>query len=294
MTATNLMPPAAEKQRSPRMAPETPNPRPPLSWPSVIFFGAFHGLALLAPWFFSWKALGVAVFLHWLFGSIGICLGYHRLLAHRSFQVPQWLEYIIATIGALALQGGPTFWVGGHRQHHAFTEHVNKDPYSADRGFLWSHFFWLIYPSKDTFDQHVYNKKAPDLARHAYYRWLDKYFLTLQIPVGIALYFMGGWSFVIYGVFVRSVILWHSTWLINSATHMTGYQTHDSGDNSGNVWWAALLTYGEGWHNNHHAFPKVAKAGWKWYEVDSTWWVINGLRKVGLATKVVLPPAEFR
>ncbi len=293
MTATNLMPPAAKKPRPSRMAPETPNPRPPLSWPSVIFFGAFHGLALLAPWFFSWKALGVAVFLHWLFGSIGICLGYHRLLAHRSFKVPQWLEYIIATIGALALQGGPTFWVGGHRQHHAFTEHVNKDPYSADRGFLWSHFFWLIYPSKDTFDQHSYNKKAPDLARHAYYRWLDKYFLTLQIPVGIALYLIGGWSFVIYGVFVRSVILWHSTWLINSATHMTGYQSHDAGDNSGNVWWAALLTYGEGWHNNHHAFPKVAKAGWKWYEVDSTWWVINGLRKVGLATKVVMPPAEL-
>ncbi|NJN32320.1 MAG: acyl-CoA desaturase [Synechococcales cyanobacterium RM1_1_8] len=284
MTSTSPAASTSQARSQPRRSPQPevvePTPRPPLSWPSVIFFAAFHGLALLAPWFFSWKALGVAIFLHWLFGSIGICLGYHRLLAHRSFQVPQWLEYVITTIGALALQGGPAFWVAGHRQHHAFTEHVNKDPYSASRGFWWSHFLWLIFPDKDCFNQEKYNKNAPDLARHAYYRWLDKNFLALQIPVGLGLYLIGGWSFVIYGVFVRAVILWHSTWLINSATHMTGYKSHDSGDHSGNVWWAALMTYGEGWHNNHHAYPKVAKAGWTWWEIDPTWWAINLLQKL--------------
>lgn len=277
------------------IAPQRPSAqRAPFSWPSAIFFGAFHAIALTAPWFFSWKALGVAIALHWLFGSIGICLGYHRLLAHRSFKVPQWLEYIIATIGALALQGGPAFWVGGHRQHHAFTEDIEKDPYSASRGFWWSHCLWLLYPEKDYFDQHKYNKLAPDLARHAYYNWLDKYFLILQIPVGLLLYAIGGWSFLIYGVFVRAVILWHCTWLINSATHMFGYKSHDSNDNSGNVWWAALLTYGEGWHNNHHAYPKVAKAGWTWWEIDMTWWAISLLQKVGLATRVVMPPVSTK
>jgi sn-2 palmitoyl-lipid 9-desaturase len=153
--------------------PEIGNP-PSIRWVNVAFFAAFHALALLAPWFFSWPALGLLVFLHWLFGSIGICLGYHRLLSHKSFQVPKWLEYAIATIGALALQGGPIFWVGGHRQHHAHTEDVNLDPYSAQRGFWWSHMLWIFYPRSEFFDYEIYQKYAPDLARQPYYRWLDR------------------------------------------------------------------------------------------------------------------------
>jgi sn-2 palmitoyl-lipid 9-desaturase len=263
---------------------------PALSWTTLAFFAAVHALALLAPWFFSWSALGVAVFLHWLFGSIGICLGYHRLLTHRSLQVPKWLEYAIATIGTLALQGGPIFWVAGHRQHHLYTEDNDKDPYSARRGFWWSHMMWIFYPRKEFFDSEIYQQYAPDLAKDGFYRWLNRYFLLLQIPLGILLYLLGGWSFVIYGVFLRAVLLWHSTWLINSATHMTGYRTFKSKDNSRNLWWAAILTYGEGWHNNHHAYPNVAKAGWKWWEIDMTWWAIQVLKALGLARKIVLPP----
>ena len=259
-------------------------------WTTAAFFGAIHGLALLAPWFFSWSALGVAIFLHWLFGSIGICLGYHRMLTHRSLQLPKWLEYAIGTMGALALQGGPIFWVSGHRQHHLYTEDNNKDPYSARRGFWWSHMMWIFYPQQEFFNYETYKQYAPDLAKDPFYRWLDSNFLILQLPVGILLYLIGGWSFVIYGVFLRAVLLWHSTWLINSANHMTGYRTFKSQDNSRNLWWAAILTYGEGWHNNHHAYPNVAKAGWKWWEIDMTWWAIKILKVLGLAKKVVLPP----
>ena len=265
------------------------NHRPALDWPSVLFFGTFHALAALAPWFFSWSVLGVAIALHWLFGSLGICLGYHRLLSHRSFRVPRWLEYVFATLGALAIEGGPIFWVGGHRQHHAFAEHPCKDPYSARRGFWWSHFLWLIYPAKKFFDPQESAKAAPDLARDPYYRWLNQNFLLLQVPLAGLLYALGGWPFVLYGIFVRSVLLWHSTWLINSACHRFGYRSHSSDDGSRNLWWAALLTYGEGWHNNHHAFPKVAKAGWCLWELDMTWWAIALLRKLGLATRIVLP-----
>ncbi|NEP17420.1 MAG: acyl-CoA desaturase, partial [Leptolyngbya sp. SIO4C1] len=136
-----------------------------INWTNVVFFSAFHAIALLAPWFFSWQALGVALALHWLCGSIGICLGYHRLLSHRSFRVPRWLEYGFATVGALALQGGPVFWVGGHRQHHAFTEDTEKDPYSSERGFWWSHIVWLLQPQPQSFDFKFYSKYAPDLAR---------------------------------------------------------------------------------------------------------------------------------
>jgi fatty-acid desaturase len=261
-----------------------------LSWSNVVFFGTVHALVLLAPWFFSWSALGVAIVLHWFTGSIGICLGYHRLLTHRSLQVPKWLEYIITFIGALAMQGGPIFWVAGHRMHHLHTEDVDNDPYSARRGFWWSHMLWILYPQPKFFDYDSYKKFAPDLEKDGFYRWLDRYFLLLQLPLGVVLYFLGGWSFVFYGLVMRAVFLWHSTWLINSASHITGYRTFDSEDNSRNLWWAAILTYGEGWHNNHHAHPNVAKAGWQWWEIDVTWWAIQVLRTLGLAKRVVLPP----
>ncbi|HEY9619380.1 MAG TPA: acyl-CoA desaturase [Crinalium sp.] len=263
-----------------------------LCWVNVIFFSAFHVVALLAPWFFSWSAVGAAIAVHWLCGSIGICLAYHRLLTHRSFQVPKWLEYILATIGALALQGGPIFWVAGHRLHHAHTEDVDKDPYSSRRGFWWSHVVWLLYPRKEFFDRDLYQRYAPDLARDPYYQWLDRYFALLQIPLGLVLYALGGWAFVIYGVFLSRVLLWHSTWFINSATHLWGYRSFDCEDNSRNLWWAAILAYGEGWHNNHHANPNVAPAGYKWWEYDPTWWSIRALQMLGLAKKVVMPPTR--
>lgn len=231
------------------------------------------------------------ILLHWFLGSIGICLGYHRLLSHRSFLVPKWLEYTIALIGATALQGGPIFWVAGHRLHHAHTEDTEKDPYSARRGFWWSHMLWMIYPKEEFFNPNLYRKYAPEMARDRFYLWLDKYYLLLQIPLGVGLYLIGGWSFIIWGMCLRAVLLWHSTWFINSVTHMWGYRTFETNDNSRNLWWAAIVTYGEGWHNNHHAYPHVAKAGWRWWEIDVTWWAIQVLRTLGLATKVIMPPA---
>jgi stearoyl-CoA desaturase (delta-9 desaturase) len=265
--------------------------RYPLNWTAVLFFATVHALALLSFWFFSWSALSLALFLHWLLGSIGICLGYHRLLSHRSFRVPRWLEYAIALLGALALQGGPIFWVAGHRLHHIHTEDVDHDPYSAKRGFWWSHMLWMFYQNPAFFDYTQYQSVAKYLVHQRFYRWLNRYFLLLQLPLGLALYALGGWSFVIYGLFVRSVLLWHSTWLINSATHLWGYRTFHVNDNSRNLWWAAILTYGEGWHNNHHAYPHVAKAGWRWWEIDMTWWAIGVLKTLGLAQRVIMPPA---
>ncbi|MEL7036764.1 MAG: fatty acid desaturase [Cyanobacteria bacterium J06592_8] len=263
----------------------------PVNWISVAFFAIFHILALLALSSFSWSAIAVTLFLHWCFGSLGICLGYHRLLSHRSLQVPKWLEYILAISGALAVQGGPIIWVAAHRRHHAHTEDNELDPYSAGRGFWWSHMGWLFYKREQVFNYQVYRKYAPDLDRQVFYRWLNRCHLLLQIPLAILLYCLGGWSFVIYGIFVRTVLLWHCTWLINSATHIRGDRRFESADNSRNLWWAAIISYGEGWHNNHHAYPKVAKAGWKWWEIDSTWWVIRILQLLGLTRKVVLPPA---
>jgi stearoyl-CoA desaturase (delta-9 desaturase) len=116
--------------------------------------------------------------------------------------------------------------------------------------------------------------------------------VAIRIPLGLLLYAIGGWSFVVWGIFVRAVLLWHSTWFINSVTHLWGYRTFDTADNSRNLWWAAIFTYGEGWHNNHHAHPNVAKAGWRWWELDVTWWAIWVLKRMGLARKVVMPPSD--
>ncbi|MEM9002322.1 MAG: fatty acid desaturase [Cyanobacteria bacterium P01_F01_bin.86] len=281
----------APKQRPNFKVRPTP---PPLDWVTIGFFTLFHGLALLAPWFFSWSALGIAILLHWLFGGVGICLGYHRLLSHRSFQVPQWLEYSVATLGALAIEGGPIFWVGGHRRHHAFTEDVEQDPYSAKRGFWWSHMLWILHLKAIAFDNTEYGKHAPDLVRQPFYRWLDRNFLLLQVPLAILLYWLGGWSFVVYGIFVRAVLLWHSTWLVNSATHRWGYRSFDADDNARNLWWVSLLTYGEGWHNNHHTYPRSAQTGWRWWEIDVTWQTIKLLQRLGLATKVNRIPLSRR
>jgi stearoyl-CoA desaturase (delta-9 desaturase) len=267
----------------------------PINWVNVFFFSTFHLLACAAPLYFSWQAVALTLGLHWLIGSIGICLGYHRMLSHRSFYVPRWLEYIITTIGALAMQGGPVFWVGGHRQHHGFTEDIHKDPYSATRGFWWSHMAWILYAKPEHFDFDNYKRFAPDIANDRYYQFLDKYFLSLQIPLALLIYWIGslqglGLPFLIYGVFVRSVFLWHSTWLINSACHRWGYRNFaDSEDHSTNLWWAALLTYGEGWHNNHHAYPKSARSGLHWWEIDLTWGAISFLSFLGLTEKVYLP-----
>ncbi len=265
------------------------------NWVNISFFAVFHLLACGAPLYFSWQGVALMFFLHWLLGSIGICLGYHRLLSHRSFQVPRWLEYIIMTIGALALQGGPIFWAGNHRQHHGFTEDVDKDPYSAKRGFWWSHMDWVLRSRPEHFSFENYCNYAPDIAKDAYYNFLEKNFVFLQIPLALLIYAIGetqglGLSFLFYGVFLRAVFLWHSTWLINSACHKWGYRNFDGvKDNSTNLWWAAILTYGEGWHNNHHAYPKSARSGLHWWEVDLTWLAIRALELVGLAKKVYLP-----
>ncbi|MEM8642301.1 MAG: fatty acid desaturase [Cyanobacteria bacterium P01_G01_bin.54] len=258
-----------------------------LSKGTIAFFAGAHLLVLLAPWCFSWSALGVMLVLHWLCGSIGICLAYHRLLSHRSFQVPRWLEYILVTIGALALQGGPTFWVSSHRRHHAHTEDLEKDPHSSVKGFWWSHMTWLFCRQPNFFDDERYRRYARDIDRDPYYHWLDRYFIIPQVVLGLVLLGLGGWSFVLYGIVVRSVLLWHCTWLINSASHLFGYRTFDCADDSRNLWWAAILAYGEGWHNNHHAQPQVAQAGLQWWEIDMTWWAIWVLEILGLAKKVV-------
>ncbi|NEP16846.1 MAG: acyl-CoA desaturase [Leptolyngbya sp. SIO4C1] len=259
---------------------------PPLNWPTTVFMVAVHFIALLAflPGNFSWQAVGVALFLHWLTGCLGITLGWHRLIAHRSFQVPKWLEYFFVLCGSLACQHGPTEWIGLHRHHHAYSDQP-VDHHSSKRGFWWSHMGWIFRQVPASAETHRFTR---DIADDPVYQFCDKYFLALQIALGLLLYALGGWPFVLWGVFVRLVAVYHCTWFVNSATHKFGYRSFDAGDNSTNCWWVALLTYGEGWHNNHHAFQYSARHGLKWWEFDATWITIRLLQRLGLAQNVKL------
>ena len=262
------------------------------AWPSLLWIGALHLGALLAlvPSCFSWTAVGVCLFLHWLTGGIGICMTYHRLLTHRSFAIrPRWLEYVLTAIGCCASEGGPIGWVADHRNHHAHSDDEH-DVHSPKRGFAWAHMFWWMTP--DVTSRHTpeyYKKWAPDLYKDHVYRWIDSYQLVFPILLFAVLYAFGGMSWLIWGGFVRTIFVLHTTWLVNSATHIWGYRTHETRDSSTNLWWVALLTYGEGWHNNHHAFQTSARHGLRWWEMDTTYVAIRVLSALGLAHSVKLP-----
>ncbi|GAB4301367.1 MAG: fatty acid desaturase [Oscillatoriaceae cyanobacterium] len=278
---------------------EKQNATPPLQpdWPVIVFMVVVHAAVLLVfvPGTFSWAAVGLALFLHWVTGGLGITLGLHRLVTHRSFEVPKWLEYILVFFGTLSCQGGPIDWVGLHRAHHLHSDQP-ADPHDSNKGFWWSHMMWVMYRSNAETDIPRFTK---DIADDGFYQFCQKYLFPIQVALGVFLYFVGeavspglGWSFVVWGIFVRLVLVYHCTWFVNSATHKFGYRTYDAKDSSTNCWWVALTTYGEGWHNNHHAFQYSARHGLQWWEIDLTWMTIQLLQFLGIASNIKLPKTE--
>jgi len=257
-------------------------------WGTTVFMVVIHALALVAllPRFWSWEAIGTLLVLYWLTACVGVTLGYHRLLAHGAFTVPRWLEVLITTCGTLSCQHGPIDWVGLHRHHHLHSDDP-ADHHNSHLGFWWSHFGWML---RDVPAQRYVHQLTPDMQRVPYYRWLNRNFLLLQLPLAALLYALGGWPLVLWGIPLRLVLVYHVTWLVNSATHRWGYVSHTSGDGSRNNWWVALLTFGEGWHNNHHAYPSSARMGFRWWEVDLTWQHIRLLHRLGLARRIRLAP----
>ena len=239
-------------------------------------------LFALLPSNFSWSAVGVAVTLHCITIGLGISLGFHRLASHRSLKVPKWLEYFFILCGTLAGQGAVLGWVGYHRLHHMHTD-KDLDPHDSTKGFWWSHISWLMHEVPHRENRPKYTR---DVNNDRFYRFCHDYYIHLQVALGVLLYFMGGMPWVVWGIFVRLFVGFHATCLVNSACHMVGYRSHDTDDYSTNCWWVALLTFGEGWHNNHHAIEYSARYGWDWWEIDMVWYVIWVLQKVGLATNV--------
>jgi len=266
---------------------------------TTVFMLAIHvgAVAALLPRFWSWQGVAALAVMYWV-TVVGITLGLHRLAAHRAFEAPQWVERFLVLMGTLACQSGPIEWVGLHRHHHLYSDQAN-DHHDAGRGLWWAHSEWMLHDIPALREIHRF---TGDLERDPFYRWLDHWFLLLQLPLGAALWFYGqnagvhggGLGLVLWAIPLRLAVVYHVTWLVNSATHAFGYRNFDSPDLSRNCWWVALLSFGEGWHNNHHAYPQSARHGLRWFEFDITWQHIRLLRALGLARRIRIAPAPGR
>ncbi len=257
----------------------------------VTFLAIAHVLAVVGLFNFTWNAFYAFLVMYAVTG-LGITFGYHRLFTHRSFKVPKFIETLAALGGTLAMQGNVFRWVAHHRMHHAYSDKA-RDPHDASRGFWYSHILWVCYVDRQRDKVENLRPFARDIfADKTLMRMSsDTFMVAIQIMLLIGLWAIGGWQVMLWGVWVRMVAVYHATWFVNSAAHKWGYRNYRDADLATNCWWVSLLTFGEGWHNNHHAHSQVAPAGRQWWELDTTWQLIKLLRVLGLATDIKLPPA---
>jgi len=256
-----------------------------LNWLISTSLTLLHVGAFAALFFFTWNALFVAIFLYWLTAIVGIGMGYHRLLTHRGFRTPKWVEYFLTICAVTAVEGGPLLWVATHRKHHRFVDD-DGDPHSPRDGKWWSHAGWILVGNALRQDTSTLERFVPDLAEDRFHVWITEYHFVPTVILAFLLFFLGGLPFLLWGIFFRTVAGLHATWLVNSATHIWGSRRFATGDRSTNNWFVALLTLGEGWHNNHHAHPRAARHGMRWYEFDFNWYCIWILKQFGLASHI--------
>jgi fatty-acid desaturase len=256
-----------------------------MNWRNTIFLGSFHLLAIPAFFMFSWKNLAVMLMVNWMVGSLGVGLGYHRLLTHRSFKAPKWLEYFLTALGTMSVQDGPAKWVATHRMHHKFVD-TDKDPHSTRSGFWWAQIGWVLRGTAQDHDAMTMKRFVPDLLKDRGQRVIAQFYMVPIVVSGVILFAVGGWPMVFWGVFLRVVFGWHTTWFVNSLSHLYGKRPFDTGDLSTDNWFVALLTFGEGWHNAHHAFPTSARHGLKWHQLDMNWITIRLFERLGWATDI--------
>jgi stearoyl-CoA desaturase (delta-9 desaturase) len=238
---------------------------------------------------FSWDGLWLSLILLFTISPVGVTFCYHRMLSHKAFKVPKWLEYGAALVGGLSAQGPIRSWVAAHRIHHRYSDMPGDLHSPRGKGFWFSHMVHLLYDDPRMHDEKIWSKYTPDLNNQKFYRFMDKGWWAVAFSIVPVLYYFGGWTYVMWGGPIRVVLMLHLTWFVNSATHAWGYRTYPTRDLSRNNWWVGILAAGEGWHNNHHAQANCARHGQKWYEIDITWYLIWTLEQLGLAWDVKRP-----
>lgn len=277
-------------------------------WPNVILIGVYHLLAAVAflPIYFSWTGVIVAIVTARLAGLLGINICYHRLLTHRGFKCPKWFEHVLAVIAICCVQDTPARWVAVHRRHHQHADD-QPDPHTPLVSFFWSHMGWVFFKNPELSRLGIYDRYAKDILRDRFYVRLERNAMQLQIVAAQwLLFFVAGFlaglaientvreaalfgvSIMLWGVAVRTVFVWHQTWAVNSITHLWGYRNYETDEDSRNNLFIGYLAHGEGWHNNHHAYPRSARHGHHWWEIDTTYLTIKLFEKVGLASDIAV------
>ena len=267
-------------------AADAPARFPMLNLPGMAFVG-LHVAAVVLPFFVSFTWVGLALFA--AFYSIrvfGLTAGYHRYFAHRGYKTSRWFQFVIGCMGASALQRGPIWWAGHHRSHHKHSD-TELDVHSpVTSSVWWSHVGWVLSNKFSDTPWH----QMKDWARFPEMKWLDKWDVLPGVLVApfcwLVGYLTGGldgaWSGLVWGFFVSTVAVYHVTFMVNSVCHLFGTRRYATGDDSRNNWVVGLLTFGEGWHNNHHHYPSAARQGFKWWEIDISYMVLKALSAVGV------------
>jgi stearoyl-CoA desaturase (delta-9 desaturase) len=268
-------------------------PRQPdrIAWGASLPFILVHLVAVATPFLVPATPglIGLAAALYAL-RMFAITAGYHRYFAHRAFRTGRAFQLVLAVLGGMSAQKGALWWAAHHRDHHRFSD-TEEDIHSPlRRGFWWSHVGWFLARRYDR----TRLEGIKDFARFPELRWLDRWHAVPPVALGTLLFLAGGWPALLWGFFVSTTVLWHGTFVINSLAHVIGRRRYETGDESRNSLLLALVTMGEGWHNNHHFFPSTANQGWFWWEVDASYAILRGLKVAGVVRDLRLPPAHVR
>ena len=257
-------------------------------YPHTIPFILVHLACLGALWTgVSVKALVVCLVLY-VVRMFGVTAGFHRYFSHRSFKTSRAGQFLLAWLAQSSAQRGAMWWAAVHRHHHLHSDTEDDAHSPRHRGFLYSHVGWVF----DRRHAETETEAVPDLARYPEMRWLDRHALVPAVALGVACFLLGGWGMLVVGFFWSTVLLYHGTFFINSLAHVHGTQRYVTGDDSRNNWWLALITLGEGWHNNHHAYQRSTRQGFRWYEVDPTYYALKAMSWAGLVWELGEPPAD--
>jgi stearoyl-CoA desaturase (Delta-9 desaturase) len=258
-----------------------------VNWPHSIPFVLAH-VACLAAVFTGVPWTSVVLFgVLYSVRSLFVTAGYHRYFSHRSYKLNRFWQAVFAFQAQASAQKGVLWWAAKHRQHHRHAD-TPLDVHSPRQGFVWSHVGWILCDQHKATDYET----VKDLARYPELRWLNRHDRIAAIAYGVGAFLIGGWSGLVVGFFWSTVLLWHSTFLVNSAAHVFGRRRYDTPDTSRNSLLIALATMGEGWHNNHHRYQASARQGFFWWELDLTWYVLKALSWIGVVRDLKTPPAR--
>jgi stearoyl-CoA desaturase (delta-9 desaturase) len=273
--------------QSPRPKSEWRDPDDKLNVVSSLTFFALHLLPLLAIFTGVSRTAVILAIVTYTTRMFFITAGYHRYFSHKSYKLNRVNQFLLAFGGTMASQKGPLWWAAHHRNHHRFSD-TERDVHSPKRGFWWSHVGWILCDKYNQADL----TQIRDFEKYPELRFINKHDWIGPWVLGATCYLIGGWSGLLIGFFASTVLLWHTTFTVNSVAHVMGRRAYETTDTSRNTLLVALATGGEGWHNNHHRYPWSARQGFRWWQIDMTYYVLRALSWIGIVRDLrPVPPA---